>query len=165
MRIPIDEPPGRMFDSKEIERHTKLYKGSTWAYYGTRTLRLNDTRSRWKKWWEGPPYRTTIEVPQWYDAGEFLGKIYPPGVTRTHEMCIQFQNGIYECTKDGWWDSRLENAPIAKLLNPGIPITLPPTAPPVEEDEDPTLPGGRRRSSVKKHTRRTKRKRGHTKRR
>jgi hypothetical protein len=146
----------------DVERIARTNPGTTFGQMETKTVVPPDTRSMLKKLVSSAPapITTTERV--------FLGRFL-----RMKEVGNPQYNGGYVLTFQGPSNAQrtvtlegpsgsIGSVFVQHLAAPAQPR---PTAPPVEEDEDPVNVGGRkRRSRVKKQTRRTQRKRRNTKR-
>ena len=143
-----------------VERIARTNPGTTFGQEETKTVVPPDTRSMLKKLVSSAP--APITTTERVLLGRFL---------RMREVGNPQYNGGYELTFQGPSNAQrtitLEGP--SGAIGPvfvqhlGAPARPRPTAPPVEEDEDPVNGGGRkRRSRVKKQTRRTQRKRRNT---
>lgn len=143
-----------------VERIARTNPGTTFGQEETKTVVPPDTRSMLKKLVSSAP--APITTTERVLLGRFL---------RMREVGNPQYNGGYELTFQGPSNAQrtitLEGP--SGAIGPvfvqhlGAPARPRPTAPPVEEDEDPVNVGGRkRRSRVKKQTRRTQRKRRNT---
>ena len=143
-----------------VERIARTNPGTTFGHEETKTVVPPDTRSMLKKLVSSAP--APITTTERVLLGRFL---------RMREVGNPQYNGGYELTFQGPSNAQrtitLEGP--SGAIGPvfvqhlGAPARPRPTAPPVEEDEDPVNVGGRkRRSRVKKQTRRTQRKRRNT---
>ena len=149
-----------------VERIARTNPGTTFGLEETKTVVPPDTRSMLKKLVSSAP--APITTTERVLLGRFL---------RMKEVGNPQYNGGYMLTFQG--PSNTERTITLEgpsgAIGPvfvqhlGAPARPRPTAPPVEEDEDPVNIGGRKRRSrgsrVKKQTRRAQRKRRNTKRR
>ena len=145
----------------DVERIARTNPGTTFGQVETKTVVPPDTRSMLKKLVSSPPapITTTERV--------FLGRY-----VRMKEVGNPQYNGGYVLTFQGPSNAErtitLEgpSSVIGPVFVQHLAARPRPTAPPAEQDEDPVNVGGRkRRSRVKKQTRRSQRKRRNTKRR
>ena len=144
----------------DVERIARTNPGTTFGQVETKTVVPPDTRSRLKKLVSSAP--APITTTERVLLGRFL---------RMREVGNPQYNGGYVLTFQGPSNTErtitLEgpSGSIGPVFVQHLATRPRPTAPPVE-DEDPVNVGGRkRRSRVKKQTRRTQRKRRNTKRR
>jgi hypothetical protein len=145
----------------DVERIARTNPGTTFGQVETKTVVPPDTRSMLKKLVSSAPapITTTERV--------LLGRY-----VRMKEVGNPQYNGGYVLTFQGPSNAErtitLEgpSSAIGPVFVQHLAARPRPSAPPVEEDEDPVNIGGRkRRSRVKKQTRRSQRKRRNTKRR
>jgi hypothetical protein len=144
----------------DVERIARTNPGTTFGQMETKTVVPPDTRSRLKKLVSSAP--APITTTERVLLGRFL---------RMREVGNPQYNGGYVLTFQGPSNTErtitLEgpSGSIGPVFVQHLATRPRPSAPPVE-DEDPVNVGGRkRRSRVKKQTRRTQRKRRNTKRR
>jgi len=144
----------------DVERIARTNPGTTFGQMETKTVVPPDTRSMLKKLVSSAP--APITTTERVLLGRFL---------RMREVGNPQYNGGYVLTFQGPSNTErtitLEgpSGSIGPVFVQHLATRPRPTAPPVE-DEDPVNVGGRkRRSRVKKQTRRTQRKRRNTKRR
>jgi hypothetical protein len=144
----------------DVERIARTNPGTTFGQVETKTVVPPDTRSMLKKLVSSAP--APITTTERVLLGRFL---------RMREVGNPQYNGGYVLTFQGPSNTErtitLEgpSGSIGPVFVQHLATRPRPTAPPVE-DEDPVNVGGRkRRSRVKKQTRRTQRKRRNTKRR
>ena len=144
----------------DVERIARTNPGTTFGQMETKTVVPPDTRSRLKKLVSSAP--APITTTERVLLGRFV---------RMREVGNPQYNGGYVLTFQGPSNTErtitLEgpSGSIGPVFVQHLATRPRPSAPPVE-DEDPVNVGGRkRRSRVKKQTRRTQRKRRNTKRR
>ena len=156
----IADPPGCV--SPETMWKLKTSNPGTTYYYWNRVL-PPDTRTRLQKIYKSEPDYQLV----WTFVGELADMTFIRGPQHdpfvTAELTFDDNGGSFAA----YHDFGLDECGYFKIatLGPPAPARPRPSAPPVEEDEDPVNVGGRkRRSRVKKQTRRTQRKRRNTKR-
>ena len=153
----------QFLSADDVERIARTNPGTTFGQMETKTVMPPDTRSRLKKLVSSAP--APITTTERVLLGRFV---------RMREVGNPQYNGGYMLTFQG--PSNTERTITLEgpsgAIGPvfvqhlGAPARPRPSAPPVEEDEDPVNIGGRKRGSrVKKQTRRAQRKRRNTKRR
>ena len=144
----------------DVERIARTNPGTTFGQMETKTVMPPDTRSRLKKLVSSPP--APITTTERVLLGRFV---------RMREVGNPQYNGGYVLTFQGPSNAERTitldgpSSVIGPVFVQHLATRPRPTAPPVD-DEDPVNVGGRkRRSRVKKQTRRSQRKRRNTKRR
>jgi hypothetical protein len=151
----------QFLSADDVERIARTNPGTTFGQMETKTVVPPDTRSRLKKLVSSAP--APITTTERVLLGRFL---------RMREVGNPQYNGGYVLTFQGPSNAERTitldgpSSVIGPVFVQHLATRPRPTAPPVEEDEDPVNVGGRKRSSrVKKQTRRSQRKRRNTKRR
>jgi hypothetical protein len=150
----------QFLSADDVERIARTNPGTTFGQMETKTVVPPDTRSRLKKLVSSAP--APITTTERVLLGRFV---------RMREVGNPQYNGGYVLTFQGPSNAERTitldgpSSVIGPVFVQHLATRPRPTAPPVE-DEDPVNVGGRkRRSRVKKQTRRSQRKRRNTKRR
>jgi hypothetical protein len=152
--------------ASDVERLARTHPGTTFQTQEVVTSVPADTRTGFQKLYKSAPKPT--QSSQWRLLGRYVKTSGPFGNPQYNGgYTLEFTNGAVS------HDGELSHCGRFAVAHLGrVPASAPPaepqpepSAPPVEDDGNPTLPGGRRRrrtSRVKKQTRRTQRKRRNT---
>jgi hypothetical protein len=155
--------------ASDVERIARTHPGTTFQTREMVTSVPADTRSGLQKLYKSAPKPT--QSSQWRLLGRYVKTSGPFGNPQYNGgYTLEFTTGVVN------HDGELSHCGRFAVAHLGrVPASAPPaepqpepSAPPIEDDGNPTLPGGRRRrrtSRVKKQTRRSQRKRRNTKRR
>jgi hypothetical protein len=141
--------------ASDVERIARTHPGTTFQTQEMVTSVPADTRSGFQKLYTSAPKPT--QSLQWRLLGRYVKTSGPFGNPQYNGgYTIEFTTGTVSHDGELSHCGRFAVAHLGRMPAP--------SAPPAEEDEDPTLPGGRRkrRSRVKKQTRRAQRKRRNT---
>jgi hypothetical protein len=139
--------------ASDVERIARTHPGTTFQTQETVTSVPADTRTKFQKLFTSAPKPT--QSSQWRLLGRYVKTSGPFGNPQYNGgYTLEFTNGAVSHDGELSFCGRFAVAHLGRV---------PASAPPMEDDGNPTLPGGRRRRSrVKKQTRRTQRKRRNT---